>query len=57
MWWAKLSLLIAITVGLTWLIVWCASWIKKNRERYPGIYKKRGLIGAVVYVILHAGEF
>ena len=48
-----LWLQLIITVVLTSLIVWGASWIKRNREKHPEIYKRRGIIGALVYLILN----
>jgi hypothetical protein len=46
-------LLVTITAVITTLIVWGASWIKKNREKHPALYKNRGIIGTVVWLILN----
>ena len=49
----ELILALLITIVLTTEIVWGASWIKKNRLRHPEIYKRRGIIGGVLYVLLN----
>lgn len=54
MWWAKLILLLVITTALTTLIVWGRSWIYRNKEQHPEIFKNRGVIGAVVWLILNS---
>jgi hypothetical protein len=46
-------LLLLITAVLTTLIVWGASWIKRNREKHPVVYKQRRVIGALVWLILN----
>jgi hypothetical protein len=46
-------LLLTITVVITTLIVWGASWIRKNREKHPALYKNRGTIEMVVWLILN----
>jgi hypothetical protein len=46
-------LLLTITAVLTTLIVWGASWIKRNREKHPAIYQHRRIIGALVWLILN----
>ena len=49
-------LTLALTIVLTTLIVMGANWIKKNKEKYPEIYKNRGVIGSIVYIILNLGD-
>jgi len=56
MWWAKLILLLVITAALTTLIAWGRSWIYRNKEQHPEIFKKRGVIGAVVWLILNSSS-
>ena len=53
MWWIKLTILLSATIAITVLILWSVSWIEKNKETHPEIYKRRGIIGALVYVILN----
>jgi hypothetical protein len=48
-----LWLQLLITAVLTTLIVLGASWIKRNREKHPEIYKRRRVIGSLVYLILN----
>ena len=52
MWWAKFVLLITITVGVTWLIVWIDSRFKKAIKADPDALIKRGYFRMFVYVIL-----
>ena len=49
-------LTLTLTIVLTSLIVMGAIWIKRNKERHPEIYKHRGIIGSVIYVILNLGD-
>ena len=49
-------LTLALTIVLTSLIVMTANWIKRNKEKHPEIYKRRGIIGSIVYVILNLGD-
>jgi hypothetical protein len=49
-------LTLALTVVLTAIIVMGANWIKKNRQKHPRLYKSRGVIGALVYLILSSGD-
>ncbi|HEX6893578.1 MAG TPA: hypothetical protein VF141_22860 [Chryseolinea sp.] len=53
MWWAKLVLLITITVGVTWVIVWIDSRFKKALKADPDALKKRGYFRSIVYAILN----
>ena len=53
---AQLIVTLTITIVLTSLIVWGHNWIKRNQKEHPGIYKRRGVIGTVVYVILNLGD-
>jgi hypothetical protein len=49
----ELILTLLLTVVLTSAIVWGAVWIKKNRARHPEIYRRRGIIGGALYVLLN----
>jgi hypothetical protein len=49
-------LTLALTIVLTTLIVMGANWIKRNKAKYPELYKNRRVIGAIVYVILNLGD-
>ncbi len=49
-------LTLALTIVLTSLIVMGANWIKRNKEKHPEIYKHRGFIGGVIYLILNLGD-
>lgn len=49
-------LTLALTIVLTSLIVMTANWIKRNKEKHPGIYKCRRIIGSIVYFILSLGD-
>ncbi len=51
-----LWLTLLITVVLTTLIVWGRSWILKNRETHPELFKYRGAIGMVLYIIFNLGD-
>jgi hypothetical protein len=53
MWWV----LLIITAVLTTLIVWLDSWIKRNKETHPDIYKNRMVIRGIIYLILNFGQF
>jgi hypothetical protein len=53
MWWAKFILLITVTVGVTTLIVWVDSRIKKSRKINPELYRHRSIFHAFVYVMLN----
>jgi hypothetical protein len=48
-------LTLALTIVLTTLIVMGANWIKKNKKKHPELYKNRGVIGAILYIILNLG--
>jgi hypothetical protein len=54
MWWAKFILLMAITIGVTALIVWADSALKKNKETHTGL---RGAFRAFVVIILNLRDF
>jgi hypothetical protein len=56
MWWIKLILLITITIGVTALIVWGFSWIDKNKEKHPELYKQRGLIRLLLWIIFSGND-
>jgi len=56
MWWTKFVLLITVTVGVTWLIVWGLSWIEKNKTTYPELYKSKRAIRFVLWLILSSGD-
>ena len=49
-------LTLALTIVLTSLIVIGANWIKKNKEKHPELYKRRGFIGSIIYLILNLGD-
>ena len=49
-------LTLTLTIVLTSLIVMGANWIKRNKEKHPEIYKHRGIIGSVIYLILNLGD-
>lgn len=53
MWWTKFILLLVITIGLTSLIVWVDTWIRKNRETHPEIFKNRSTFRILVYLLLN----
>jgi hypothetical protein len=53
---AELIITLAITIVLTSLIVMGANWIKKNKEKHPRLYKHKGIIGSIVYLILNLGD-
>lgn len=53
MWWLKLTLLIAITVGVTWLIVWLDSRYKKRMKTDPNATSQRGIFRGLVYFVLN----
>jgi len=53
MWWLKFSLLIAITVSVTWLIVWLDSSFRKRLKSDPSAGPERGLFRGIVYFILN----
>jgi hypothetical protein len=53
----QLILALIITMILTSLLVWGANWIKRNRVKHPEIYESRGVIGALIYIILNIGDF
>jgi len=52
----ELLLTMALTIVLTFLIVRGANWIKRNKEKHPEIYKHRGIVGSVIYLILNLGD-
>lgn len=45
-------LTLILTVIITTAIVYGASWIKRHRETRPELYKNRGVIGFIVWLIL-----
>ena len=49
-------LTMALTIVLTSLIVMGANWIKRNKDKHPEIYKRRGIIGSIIYLILNLGD-
>lgn len=51
-----LWLTLLITVVLTTFIVWGRSWILKNHETHPDLFKHRGAIGMVLYIIFNLGD-
>ena len=53
MWWTKFILLITITVGVTWLIVWIDSRFKKALKENPDAIKNRGYFRTMVYAVLN----
>lgn len=53
MWWLKFSLLIAVTVGVTWLIVWLDSSFKRRAKADPMASKQQGVFRSVTYLILN----
>ena len=53
MWWLKFSLLIAITVGVTWFIVWLDSSFRKRIKSDPSAGAERGMFRGIVYFILN----
>jgi hypothetical protein len=50
MWWLKFSLLIVITVGVTWMIVWLDSSFKKRGQTASS---QRGFFRGIVYFLLN----
>ena len=48
-----LWLQLIITAVITALIVLAAAWIKRNREKHQEIYKSRGIIGGIIYIVLN----
>lgn len=53
MWWAKFILLIVITIGVTSLIVWADSQIRKKHGANSGI---RGVFRSFVAIILNVRD-
>jgi hypothetical protein len=53
MWWGKFLLLLTMTIGLTAVIVWVDTWIKRKRETHPLIFKNRSAFHVLVYVLLN----
>ena len=49
-------LTLALTIVLTSLIVMGANWIKRNKEKHSELYKRRGIIGGIIYLILNLGD-
>jgi hypothetical protein len=41
-----------LTVIITTAIVYGACWIKRQRQTHPELYKNRGVIGFIVWLIL-----
>jgi hypothetical protein len=50
MWWTKFILLIVVTIGVTSLILWIDSRLKKYQKTNPGI---RPTFRLIVYIILN----
>jgi hypothetical protein len=53
----ELTLTLILTAIITTLIVLGIRWIEKNKEKHPEIFKNRGIIGAVVWLLLQGGDF
>ena len=53
MWWLKFGLLVAITVGVTWFIVWLDSSLWKRIKSDPSAGSERGMFRGIVYFILN----
>ena len=53
---AEFLVTLALTIVLTSLIVMGANWIKKNKEKHPELYKRRRIIGSIIYLILNLGD-
>jgi uncharacterized iron-regulated membrane protein len=51
--WAKLILLIAITVGVTWLIVWLDSAYRQHIKTDPNAAQKSGVFRSIAYLLLN----
>jgi 4-hydroxybenzoate polyprenyltransferase len=51
-----LWLTLLITVVVTTLIVWGHSWIVKNRETHPALFKHRSAIGMVLFIVFNLGD-
>ncbi len=49
----KIILLIALTIGITWLIVWIDLQFKKAQKTNPEAIKERGFFRVLVYVLLN----
>jgi len=56
MWWTKFILLITVTVGVTWLIVWGLAWIEKNKTTHPDLYRSKGALKFFLWLILSSGD-
>ena len=46
-------LTLALTVVLTTLIVLAARWIEKNKKKHPELYKRKGALAALLYVLMN----
>jgi hypothetical protein len=44
------------TIVLTSLIVQGRSWIKRNKERYPVLYKSQTLINFILLITFNSGD-
>ena len=55
-WWIKFALLIFLTVAITSLVLWLRSWIEKNKQKHPEIYKQRSLISFAIWLTLNTGD-
>jgi hypothetical protein len=53
---AELIMTLVITLVLTSLIVMGANWITKNREKHPELYKRKRIIGSIIYILLNLGD-
>lgn len=52
----QLIVLIAFSVGVSCLIVWAVSWIKKNKSDHPQLYASLGLIRFIAWLILNVPD-
>ena len=51
--WAKLILLITITVGVTWFIVWLDSAYRQHVKTDPNASQKTSVFRSVGYLLLN----
>jgi hypothetical protein len=56
MWWVKFILLIAITVGVTWLIVWVDTTYGRHIKTDPGAATDRGIFRGITYFLLNLAD-
>jgi hypothetical protein len=50
---AQLIVILIVTVIITILLVRGRNWIIRNRETHPEIFKNRGVIGALIWILLN----